>query len=127
MHRLGEGVRLLKHHPDTATHVHRVDLSGADVPPLEQQLALGSEAGDQVIHAVEAAYEGALAAARWPDDGGDGMLMLKVHIARLWQKLGDDAHNPRYIFAERGLGYRFVKPATPPFFAIFCMGTGTFS
>jgi len=40
------------------------------------------------------------------------MLMLKVHIARLWQKLGDDAHNPRYIFAERGLGYRFVRPAT---------------
>jgi len=44
------------------------------------------------------------------------MLMLKVHIARLWQKLGDDAHNPRYIFAERGLGYRFVRPAmVPPF------------
>jgi len=47
------------------------------------------------------------------------MLMLKVHIARLWQKLGDDAHNPRYIFAERGLGYRFVRPATVPSFRHF--------
>jgi DNA-binding response OmpR family regulator len=28
--------------------------------------------------------------------------------------LDDDAHNPRYIFTERGLGYRFVKPATVP-------------
>ena len=54
------------------------------------------------------------------------MLMLKVHIARLWQKLGDDVRNPRYIFAERGLGYRFVRPATVPLFAIFRMGTGTF-
>jgi len=50
------------------------------------------------------------------------MLMLKVHIARLWQKLGDDAHNPRYIFAERGLGYRFVRPATVPPFRHFSHG-----
>jgi DNA-binding response OmpR family regulator len=45
----------------------------------------------------------------------EDILMLKVHIARLRQKLGDHARNPRYIFTERGLGYRFVRPATVPF------------
>jgi DNA-binding response OmpR family regulator len=54
------------------------------------------------------------------------MRMLKVHIARLWQNLGDDAHNPRYIFAERGLGYRFVRPAAAPFSLFFRVGTSLF-
>lgn len=45
----------------------------------------------------------------------EDILMLKVHVARLRQKLGDRAHNPRYIFTERGPGYRFVRPATVPF------------
>ena len=35
---------------------------------------------------------------------------LKVQIARLREKLGDDAQNPRYIFTERGVGYGFAKP-----------------
>ncbi|MCJ7509408.1 MAG: helix-turn-helix domain-containing protein [Dehalococcoidia bacterium] len=39
----------------------------------------------------------------------------KVHIARLRQQLGDHAHTPRHIFTDRGLGYRFVRPATVPF------------
>jgi DNA-binding response OmpR family regulator len=55
-----------------------------------------------------------LLAKVWGWESDDDMLMLKVHIARLRQKLDDDAHNPRYIFTERGLGYRFVKPATVP-------------
>jgi DNA-binding response OmpR family regulator len=45
----------------------------------------------------------------------EDILMLKVHIARLRQKLDDHARNPRYIFTERGLSYRFVRPATVPF------------
>jgi len=53
----------------------------------------------------------------WGWESDDDIPMLKVHIARLRQKLGDDAHNPRYIFTRRGLGYRFVKPATVPFSA----------
>jgi len=55
-----------------------------------------------------------LLAKVWGWESDDDMLMLKVHIARLRQKLDDDAHNPRYIFTERGLGYRFVRPATVP-------------
>ena len=53
--------------------------------------------------------------------------MLKMHIARLWQELGDDAHNPGYIFAERGLGYRFVRSATvPPLLYFFRIATSAF-
>ena len=34
---------------------------------------------------------------------------LRVHIHRLRTKLETDAHHPRYIRTERGVGYRFAK------------------
>ena len=34
--------------------------------------------------------------------------IVRVHIQRLRQKLGDDPENPRYILNVRGKGYRFV-------------------
>ena len=34
---------------------------------------------------------------------------LKVHIHRLRQKLGDEASNPRFIFTEPTVGYKFAK------------------
>ncbi|MBM3127735.1 MAG: response regulator transcription factor [Chloroflexi bacterium] len=38
----------------------------------------------------------------------DARPMIRVHIQRLRQKLGDDPENPRYILNVRGKGYRFV-------------------
>lgn len=38
----------------------------------------------------------------------DARPMIRVHIQRLRQKLGDDPDNPRYILNVRGKGYRFV-------------------
>ena len=35
--------------------------------------------------------------------------LLQVNIARLRQKLNDDARNPRYILTKRGIGYMMVK------------------
>jgi len=67
-----------------------------------------------VANAGRVVTQKTLLAKVWGWESDDDMLMLKVHIARLRQKLDDDAHNPRYIFTERGLGYRFVKPATVP-------------
>jgi DNA-binding response OmpR family regulator len=52
----------------------------------------------------------ALLAKAWGRQFQDDVSMLKVHIARLREKLGDDAHNPRYIFTEWGIGYRFARP-----------------
>jgi len=38
----------------------------------------------------------------------DARPMIRVHIQRLRQKLGDDPDNPRYILNVRGKGYRFI-------------------
>jgi DNA-binding response OmpR family regulator len=37
--------------------------------------------------------------------------LLQVNIARLRQKLGDDAKNPSYILTRPGIGYMMDKPA----------------
>src|SRR6185312_9077357 len=34
---------------------------------------------------------------------------LDMHISWLRRKLGDDAHNPRYITTVRGVGFRFER------------------
>jgi len=68
-----------------------------------------------VANAGRVVTQKTLLAKVWGWESDEDMLMLKVHIARLRDKLGDDAQNPRYIFTERGLGYRFVRPATAPF------------
>jgi len=67
-----------------------------------------------VANAGRVVTQKALLARVWGWESEDDMLMLKVHIARLRQKLGDNAQNPRYIFTERGLGYRFARPASVP-------------
>ncbi|MEQ1750938.1 MAG: response regulator transcription factor, partial [Prosthecobacter sp.] len=36
---------------------------------------------------------------------------IDVHIAALRKKLGDDAHEPRYIRTVRSAGYMFINPA----------------
>jgi DNA-binding response OmpR family regulator len=64
-----------------------------------------------VANAGRVVTQKSLLAKVWGWESDDDTLMLKVHIARLRQKLGDDAHNPRYVFTERGLGYRLVRPA----------------
>jgi two-component system KDP operon response regulator KdpE len=68
-----------------------------------------------VANAGRAVAQKTLLTKVWGSESDDDIVMLKVHVARLRQKLGDRAHNPRYIFTERGLGYRFVRPATVPF------------
>jgi len=68
-----------------------------------------------VANAGHVVTQKTLLAKVWGWESDNDTLMLKVHIARLRQKLGDDAHNPRYIFTERGMGYRFVRLATVPF------------
>lgn len=86
---------------------HQVVAKGKPVKltPTEFRLLshLVSNAGTVLSH-------GALLAKTWGYQSQDDVPMLKVHIARLREKLGDDAQNPRYIFTERGIGYRFVRP-----------------
>ena len=63
-----ERVRLLEDHADRAAHGDDVDARAVDVDVVEQDLALGARAGDLLVHAVDAAHQRRLAAARRADD-----------------------------------------------------------
>src|SRR5215217_4911293 len=69
--RLRERVGLLEDHPDLGAQDHRVDRLGVHVVAVDLDLPLDAGAGDGVVHAVDAAQEGRLAAARRTDEGGD--------------------------------------------------------
>lgn len=45
----------------------------------------------------------------WGDSGQSSRNALKVHIQHLRNKLGDTGSKPKYIFSQRGLGYKFSK------------------
>ena len=69
--RLREGVRFLEDHPDPPPHLDPVDVAAVDVVAVVEDLALDPEARHRVVHPVEAAQEGRLAAAGGADQGGD--------------------------------------------------------
>jgi DNA-binding response OmpR family regulator len=45
----------------------------------------------------------------WGEEYAGETHLLQVSIARLRQKLGDNARNPRYILTRPGIGYMMVK------------------
>ena len=51
-----------------------------------------------------------LLAKVWGAEYGDDSGILKKYICCLRHKLGENAHHPRMILSERGLGYKFVRP-----------------
>jgi len=46
----------------------------------------------------------------WGREYVDEIDYLRVYIGRLRSKLEPDPSRPRYIFTERGVGYRFRRP-----------------
>jgi DNA-binding response OmpR family regulator len=54
---------------------------------------------------------GTLLAKVWGREYLDEVDYLRVYVRRIRDKLGDDPDKPRYIRTERGLGYRFLRPA----------------
>jgi two-component system KDP operon response regulator KdpE len=90
----------------------RVLAGGQEVKlrPTEYRLLyhLVSNAGRIVPHDV-------LLSKVWGYEYRDETHYLRLYITYLRQKLEPDSANPRYIFTERGVGYRFVdfkNPAT---------------
>src|SRR5690606_4450724 len=67
-----EGVGLLEDHANAGAQLHNVEIGGVDVFAIEQDRAADAGAFDGVVHAVDAAQERRLAAARGSDEGGDG-------------------------------------------------------
>jgi two-component system, OmpR family, KDP operon response regulator KdpE len=84
----------------------RVKGERVDMTPTEYKLLyhLVRNAGHTLTH-------GTLLAKVWGREYRDEVDYLRVYVRRLRDKLGDDPEKPRYIRTERGLGYRFVRPA----------------
>jgi hypothetical protein len=73
----GKGIGLLEHHPDAHAHLDRVHRLGQHVHAVRLQARSRpvTVARVEVVHAVEAAQEGRLAAARGPDQRRDLVLV----------------------------------------------------
>ena len=69
--RLRERVGLLEHHADVRADGDGVDGLRVDVLAVVEHLTLDAGAGDEVVHPVEAAQHGGLAAAGGTDHRGD--------------------------------------------------------
>ena len=48
----------------------------------------------------------------WNDRNGASSNLVRIFVRNLRRKLGDDAANPRWIFNERGVGYRMAEPGS---------------
>ncbi len=88
----------------------RVTVSGNPVPvtPTEFDLLaeLSMEAGRVVSH-------DRLLRRVWSPGKPGNLRVLRTHLMKLRRKLGDDASNPKYIFAEPRVGYRMAKGEKP--------------
>ena len=88
----------------------RVTLSGRPVPltPTEFDLLaeLAAGAGWVVPH-------DRLLRRVWSPGKPGNLRVLRTHLMRLRRKLGEDAANPKYIFAEPRVGYRMPRGETP--------------
>ncbi|MCY4623384.1 MAG: response regulator [Chloroflexi bacterium] len=87
----------------------RVTVSGRPAPltPTEFDLlaALSMEAGRVAPHER-------LLRRVWSPGKPGNLRVLRTHLKHLRRKLGDDAANPRYIFAEPRVGYRMPAAET---------------
>jgi DNA-binding response OmpR family regulator len=91
---------------DFASQEVRVSGETIKLTPTEYKLLyhLVRNAGHTLTH-------GTLLAKVWGREYRDEVDYLRVYVRRLRDKLGDDPEKPRYIRTERGLGYRFLRPA----------------
>jgi two-component system, OmpR family, KDP operon response regulator KdpE len=84
--------------------VHRVEKAGVAVKLTRKEFdllwMLASQAGRLVTQAM-------ILRTIWGPAHTEDSQYLRVYIRQLRAKIGDDATNPRYIFTEPGLGYRF--------------------
>ncbi len=70
---LGERVGLLEHHANATTQVGHILALAVDIVTVEVDGAFDTAAVDQIIHTVEAAQQGRLAAAGRADEGGHAL------------------------------------------------------
>ncbi|HEX3329459.1 MAG TPA: response regulator transcription factor [Gaiellales bacterium] len=91
---------------DPATHVATHAGTTVDLPRREFDLL-----HVLMAHAGTVLARNTLMDEVWGVDWFGSTKTLDVHIAGLRRRLGDDAHEPRYIHTVRGVGFRFASPA----------------
>ena len=57
-------------------------------------------------------YETLLRRVWGPRNGDDHAHLVRIFVKTLRRKLGEDAASPKWIFNERGVGYRMAEPGT---------------
>ena len=87
---------------------HRVTLSGQELNLTATEYRLLSYLAH---HADRMVTPNQLLDKVWGQEYIGETHLLQVNIARLRQKLKDDAKNPRYILTRPGMGYTIVKQA----------------
>ncbi len=86
---------------------HIVRLRGVEVRLSPTEFALLKEL---VINAGKLLTHRMLLQSVWGPEYGREAEYLRVYINRLRHKLESDPTNPRYLFTEPGVGYRFTTP-----------------
>jgi two-component system KDP operon response regulator KdpE len=83
----------------------RVRLEGATVHLTRKEFAV---LADLVKHAGRVVTQQHLLREHWGPGHVEDTHYLRIVVARLRQKLGDDPARPRYLATESGVGYRFL-------------------
>jgi two-component system KDP operon response regulator KdpE len=89
----------------------RVDLDGSEVHFTKTEYALlkylATHAGKVLTHPM-------ILREVWGAEYVRDSHILRTAINQLRAKLGDDAAQPRFIYTDPGVGYRFAEPAADP-------------
>ena len=89
----------------------QVTIGGEPVPVTAKEYdllrALSLSAGRVLTHSQ-------LLRRLWGPSKPGNVQALRTHMRRLRIKLGDDARNPRYVFAQPRVGYKMPTPTPPP-------------
>ncbi len=94
----------------------KVDFSKSKVTLAERDLNLTPTEYRLLWHLIKAAGKvvpnQTLLGKLWGREASEKTHYLKIPIKHLRDKLGEQTDTPKYIFTERGVGYRFAKVAT---------------
>ena len=85
---------------------HRVTLAGAPIRVSRKEFELLRVL---MMHVGRVVPHKQLLGEVWGRVHENDVQYLRVYVAQLREKLGDDPSQPRYIANEQGVGYRFVE------------------
>jgi len=85
---------------------HRVTVAGAPIRVSRKEFELLRVL---MMHVGRVVPHKQLLSEIWGRPHENDVQYLRVYVAQLREKLGDDPSHPRYIANEQGIGYRFIE------------------